>query len=85
MKPAIRRGIRAPLARRDLVAIFAYINCRRPDAKPVDGLNVRVLSNNGAVYTIIGDVDEQRRDEADVENAVERADFVEAPVHRHRR
>lgn len=27
-----------------------------------DGLSVRVLSNNGAVYTIVGDVDEQRLD-----------------------
>ncbi len=27
-----------------------------------EGLNVRVLSNNGAVYTIVGDVDEQRLD-----------------------
>lgn len=27
-----------------------------------DGLNVRVVSNKGAVYTIIGDVDEQRLD-----------------------
>jgi anti-sigma factor RsiW len=27
-----------------------------------DGVNVRVLSSNGAVYTIVGDVDEQRLD-----------------------
>lgn len=32
------------------------------DANAGDGLNVRVISNNGAVYTIIGDVDEQRLD-----------------------
>jgi hypothetical protein len=36
MKITSPAAIFGPLARRDLVAIFAYVNCNRPMARPVD-------------------------------------------------